>query len=250
MRKFCFLSLSLFVLIACCIFSGCTYLYDKGIIPANPNRQIDDPVIPSSDELEEYQLEISKNALSPLHVQADFAVKSGNLDVSIDNAHISRNLISSNVAVQNIVTDDAIASINDQDVSFLESYDENTGELSNGCAFVVLDITVKNTNAISLDASQPDIFRADALVWLFNMQNSLYRTEDSIMTICNSIDYFSERGANSTHPLMFQVAQGECISFEIGFFIGHPQDTYDDIFACLKSGGEYKDQKFIKLDFS
>ena len=244
------LILSLFLCI-CASLTGCTYLKDNGSIPDHSSGEGVEESILSGAEINDINAEIAQKAISPDKLELTSAIESGHLYFSVDRARIVTNLKTEEIDLNAIYKSDAFVFLNGEDITFDEYYDEESGALADGVYLLLLDLTVTNDGAISTMYEAPDVFRADNLLWLVNAETSFYTTATKGKTYVGTsgIDYFSGFGRCQEGVWAFRVDDGESITIQIGFFIGHNGADFNDLYGSQQSQGVYnKDFTFISLN--
>lgn len=118
------------------------------------------------------------------------------------------------------------------------------GSFEDGWHLVLLDISVKNDNAI-LIGEEPFLFDAGRLLTLVDLR---YKTVGNYR--CQYIDYFSGLDAGSSQEFSFYLEPGEEKSFTIGYLIQDSSGKMDfsALRACTTTGGEMSAFVNLKLD--
>lgn len=230
---------------------SCTYLQDKGLIQNHPSEQGVEENTLGDTEINDINAEIEKRAISPVKLELTTLIESGHLYFSVDKAHVVTNLKTEGIDLNAISKGDAFVFLNGEDILFDEYYDETSGALMDGVYLILLDITVTNDGAISTMYETPGVFRADSLLWLVNSETSFYTTGTKGKTYVRTsgVDYFSGFGLRPEGVWAFHVDDGQSIAIQIGFFIGHSDADFSDIYCSHQSQGEYnKDFTFISLN--
>lgn len=190
------------------------------------------------------------NAVAPENIAITNMLESGQLLITVNKAQAVNNLSAANINMDGIHRADSNVSIGEIEYMFNEFYDEETGKLMDGCWLILLDLTIINDGATSIMGATPDTFRADSLLWLINGEDPRNSSGNQSKVYTNYVDYFSSFDPNSVHDAWsFQVADGESIDLQIGYFIAHSSDDFSDLFGSTHSNpDDNKDKTLINLN--
>ena len=162
-------------------------------------------------------------------------LKSGELTVEITRATVYESVEAAKIEGDDIIENGWL--------------DLNTGDLMDGVCFLVLDVKVKNEDAIGSEYLRGDLFRADSLFWFVKPVTGYSKRGNTIMVIGSTPDYFSELGERPEGSLAFQLANGEEISFRVGYFYKPNGAISEELFLCTNySSGELNKLSFVNLN--
>lgn len=140
-------------------------------------------------------------------------------------AGLSKGKLQITVASVKTITDGAFLPEKDKFLEQYGRYVSETGELQDGCTFVLVTVNVTSLGAeakVDLTNNDPYCFRADGIFSLIDLTEKQKKNYYNI-----NMDYYSLFDNINDHPFEFQLMPDESIDFTLGFFVGEKRDGSD-----------------------